>query len=65
MAAPEQNYRTSENDEALLAELEAINTDENPIERERKLNQFYEKLDEQEADDALPHEQGTIPSPRT
>ncbi len=35
-----------ENELDIERRLEAINQDENPIERERKLNQFYEELAE-------------------
>lgn len=45
MAASERLQRTPENDEGLLAKLERINQDENPIERTRKLDQFYEEMD--------------------
>ncbi len=65
MAAPEGEHRTPENDFSLMLELERINQDENPIEREQKLNQFCEALDLQEADNEPSHEQGADPTPRT
>jgi hypothetical protein len=57
--------RTPEHDIDLAERLEAINQDENPIERERKLNQFYEQLDKLEMADEPDHEQGTDSTPRT
>jgi hypothetical protein len=47
-----------EHDLAIERRLEAINQDENPIERERKLNAFYEELADREA---LAYEQGEEP----
>jgi hypothetical protein len=47
---------TPEHDLAIEKRLEAINQDENPIEREEKLNQFYEELDEREIEENSPDE---------
>ena len=61
MAAPEGTRRTPENDFSIMLKLERINQDENPIERERKLNQFYEELAELEL---VIYEQGEkLPEP--
>jgi hypothetical protein len=37
--------RTPENDFELMLKLEAVNQNENPIEREWKLDRFYEEMD--------------------
>ncbi len=73
MATPERHDRTPENDEELLARLEHINMDENPIERARRLDRFYEEVDaldemnEQsqviDASGDKPSERGTPQSP--
>ena len=51
MGSPEQDLD-------IERRLEAINQDENPIEREQKLNAFYEELADREA---LIYEQGEEP----
>ncbi len=68
MAALERPNRTPENDEGLLARLGNINQDENPIERARRLDTFFEEIEElsaQEGDPQEVDEQGTLPSSRT
>jgi hypothetical protein len=63
MAAPERLQRTPENNDELLAHLEYINQDENPIERARRIDQFYDEIDELNAQ--VVDEQGTAdPTPR-
>ncbi len=49
---PEDHYGTPENDDELLAKLEAINAEENPIERAWKLDQFYEEGEVLKLEDA-------------